>query len=138
MAVPREAFLILGGFDESFAFAHEDREFGARWADHGFASAWTPGAVVVHRHELSLRSFLRQHFRYGRGTIDFRRARSTAPERKVRFETLRFHLGLVAAPLVRDRGRRSLLLAGLLLSSQAAYLAGVLARAATIWRRPAG
>ncbi|MGZ9005506.1 MAG: glycosyltransferase [Burkholderiales bacterium] len=138
VAIPREAFLRTGGFDEAFSFGHEDREFGVRWADHGLNSAWIPGVVVVHRHKLTLRSFLRQQFRYGAGAIDFRssRGRASVPK-KVRFEGLRFHLGLAAEPFRHHAGMRSLQLATLLVSAQAAYVAGVVVRAATVRRRPA-
>ena len=134
LAVPRETFLRLGGFNESFSFAHEDREFGVRWAGHGLHSAWAPDAMVIHRHELTLRNFLRQHFRYGAGAIEFRAARRRVEvPRRVRFEGLQFHFGLVAAPFAQGRGWRSVQLAALLASAQAAYLAGVLTRAAT-WK----
>ena len=127
LGVPRDVFLTLGGFNESFRFAHEDREFGARWAGHGLPSVWLPGAIVVHRHELTLRSFLRQQFRYGAGAIDFRAARRQVQVLStVRFEGLRFHFGLVAAPF-RQHGERRLQLAALLISAQAAYAAGVVA-----------
>jgi hypothetical protein len=138
LAVPREAFLKIGGFNESFPFAHEDREFGARWADHGLLMAWTPGAGVVHQHELTLLMFLRQHFRYGVGAIDFRAARQAQVRPRVRFEGLRFHFGLVAAPFTQHREGRSLQLAALLVSAQAVYLAGVLAGGVTLRRRRTG
>jgi GT2 family glycosyltransferase len=127
LAVPREAFLNIGGFNESFRFAHEDREFGARWADHGMLSAWTPGAIVAHRHEFTLQSFVRQQFRYGVGAVTFHAARrSSQARRRFRFEGLRFHLGLVAAPFKHRKWARSLKLAAMLVTAQGAYLAGVL------------
>jgi glycosyltransferase involved in cell wall biosynthesis len=132
LAVPREAFLRIGGFNTAFAFAHEDREFGARWADHGMRRAWMPDAVVRHRHELDLRSFLRQHFRYGAGAVDFLAARRRASARAgIRFEGLRFHLGLLAVPFKHHAAFRGLLLVALLASAQAAYLGGILVETAT-------
>jgi len=129
LTVPREAFLGSGGFNESFSFAQEDREFGARWRDAGFVMEWVPDAVVVHLHKLSLRTFMRQQFLYGTGAGDFHAARSEAPVRSgTRFEGLRFHFGLVLAPFSRSRDVRSPLLAALLVASQMAYLAGVLMR----------
>ncbi len=127
LAVPRKRFLEMGGFNESFRFAQEDREFGARWAERGLLRAWTPAAVVVHRNELTLFSFLRQQFRYGSGAVAFHTARGRAQARQsAGFEGLRFHLGLVAAPF-KHHQRRSLELAVMLVSAQATYLAGVLA-----------
>jgi len=73
-----------------------------------------------------IRTFLRQQFRYGAGAIDFRAARRRAQVRStVRFEGLRFHLGLVAAPF-RQHGERRLQLAALLISAQAVYASGSL------------
>ena len=139
LAVPRAVFLKIGGFDETFRVAQEEREFAMRWADHGFASAWMPGAVVVHRHELTLLSFLRQQFRYGMGAIDFRAVRSKcALPQSVRFEGLRFHFGLIAKPFTDGFGVRSLQLAALLIAAQAAYAAGVMFRSVTIRRQPVG
>jgi GT2 family glycosyltransferase len=135
LAVSREEFLTIGGFNESFPFAQEDREFGARWADHARVSRWVPRAIIVHRHRLTFRTFLRQQFLYGAGAVHFRAARREAQVRQaLRFEGLRFHLGLVAAPFQQQGGRR-LRLAALLISAQAAYAAGVLAGGASMRRR---
>jgi glycosyltransferase involved in cell wall biosynthesis len=74
LVVPREDFLRLGGFDERFRTA-EDREFCDRWQlDAGGFTYW-PEAVVSHHSSLTLRSFARQHFAYGRGAWHFHRIR---------------------------------------------------------------
>ena len=139
LAAPRDVFLKIGGFDESLRVAQEERELAARWADHDLASAWMPRAVVVHNHELTLFTFLRQQFRYGIGAIDFRAMRRQgALPQSVRFEGLRFHFGLIVKPFTDGFGVRSLQLATLLLLAQAAYAAGVMFRAVTIQRKPAG
>lgn len=139
LAVLRERFLEIGGFDEALRVAHEERELAARWADRGGASAWIREAVVVHRHELTLFSFLRQQYRYGTGAIGFRYARSRSPDaRSVRFEGLRFHFGLIAKSFAHASGARSLHLAALLAAAQAAYAAGVIVGAATGGRCAAG
>jgi GT2 family glycosyltransferase len=136
MAVPREAFLQIGGFNEALPFAHEDREFGATWADHEFPVCWLPSAVVVHNHRLTLRTFLRQHFRYGAGAIEYRMARRQSPVRKkVPFAGLRFHLGFVLAPFAHGGGSRSLPLAALLVCAQVAYFAGAVFRSSSTWKR---
>ena len=137
LAVPREALLRIGGFSESIAFAGEDRELGARWSDHGLIRLWCPKAVVLHRNPLTLGGFLRQHFRYGAGAVEYRAARRrNTVHRRFRFEGVRFHFGLVAWPLTHSRGVRALQLAGLLLSAQAGYLAGFVIRAVTARGRP--
>lgn len=74
-AVPRAAFLEVGGFDPSFPIAAgEDREFCARWIRGGYRLVTEDGAVVYHRHWLTLSGFWRQQFGYGRGAYRFHRA----------------------------------------------------------------
>ena len=72
LAVPAEGFRSIGGFDPTFVTA-EDRDFCARWAAHGRRIAYDPDAIVDHRHALTLRSYCRLYFGYGRGAMRFRR-----------------------------------------------------------------
>lgn len=77
LAMARGTFERLDGFDASFRFAAgEDRDLCDRCLAHGVELVHAPEAVVDHFHELSLGSFLRQHFRYGRAACLFRRAKS--------------------------------------------------------------
>ncbi|HEV8525778.1 MAG TPA: glycosyltransferase [Terriglobales bacterium] len=73
LAVPAEHFRQLGGFDPSFTTS-EDRDFCDRWLRRGLRMAYAPQAVVHHAHVLTLSSFCRQHFHYGRGAFRFHRA----------------------------------------------------------------
>lgn len=75
IGVQRAAFLEVGGFDESFILAGEDREFCDRWHAAGRPSLREPRAHVRHFHDLGLGSFLRQHFTYGVWGQNFRRVR---------------------------------------------------------------
>lgn len=76
IAMGRDRFLELGGFDSSFpSAAGEDRDFCDRWSAEGWPSVRVPEAVVDHRHDLSPRAFVRQHFNYGRGGRVFRKVR---------------------------------------------------------------
>jgi glycosyltransferase involved in cell wall biosynthesis len=75
MAVWREAFLAIGGFDETFRPASEDRELCDRWLWLGRRILWVDGAHVEHDNALTLIGFLRQHFSYGRGAFRFHRRR---------------------------------------------------------------
>lgn len=76
-AVSRELFVTCGGFDETFPLAGgEDREFSDRLAHDGIKFIHEPTAVVDHCHHLTLRSFLRQNFRYGRGANHYHCARA--------------------------------------------------------------
>ncbi len=77
VAVPRDDFLALGGFDvDGFPFASEDRDLCDRWRASGRGLRYGTGAVVRHAHDLDLRGFVRQHVAYGRGAARYhRRAR---------------------------------------------------------------
>jgi len=66
-------------FDASFPdAAGEDREWCARIGAAGSPPGYEPRAVVRHRPRLTAGSFLRQHFRYGRGGARFRAATRAA------------------------------------------------------------
>jgi GT2 family glycosyltransferase len=75
MAVPRERFLKIGGFDPRFRTA-EDRELCDRWRHEGFSLSYAPDAAVRHSHDLGLSTFLHQHFSYGRGALHYHRIRA--------------------------------------------------------------
>lgn len=66
-------FHELGGFDESYRFASEDRDFCSRWRAAGWPMVYEPAAAIQHKHPLTLRSYCRQHFAYGQGAVHFRR-----------------------------------------------------------------
>jgi glycosyltransferase involved in cell wall biosynthesis len=60
-------------FDERYrAAAGEDRDWCARLAAAGYVLRAEPGAELVHRPSETLRAFLRQQVRYGRGAYRFR------------------------------------------------------------------
>ena len=68
MAVRREAFLAVGGFDPAIPGpGSEEIDFCWRVQEAGFRFAYEPGAVVAYRFRTGLRPFVRQQFRYGRG-----------------------------------------------------------------------
>jgi GT2 family glycosyltransferase len=123
IAVAREHFLAIGGFDTTFPFsAGEDRELCDRWSAQGRPSVSVPDAVVRHAHELSARGFLRQHFTYGRGAVAFRRVREETG-RPVRVDPAFYARSLGYA---LDGGVRGLGRAGLTVAAHAAYAAGLL------------
>lgn len=77
LIVPKQDFEALGGFDEGFRrAAAEDREFGYRWIAEGRPLVFLPTILLYHSHQLSLPSFLRQHFNYGRGALRYWKLRS--------------------------------------------------------------
>ncbi|MFN7921606.1 MAG: glycosyltransferase [Bryobacteraceae bacterium] len=71
LAVERERFRALGGFDPAFRIASEDRDLCDRWRWRGGRIAYAPNAIVEHRHDLDLSGFLRQHYAYGRGAAQY-------------------------------------------------------------------
>ncbi|MGQ0640602.1 MAG: glycosyltransferase family 2 protein [Gemmatimonadaceae bacterium] len=71
LAVSRDAVVRVGGFDEGFDVASEDRDLCARWHESGHPLVYAADALVAHAHHLTLRRFWTQHFRYGRGAWRF-------------------------------------------------------------------
>ena len=123
IAVAREAFLAVGGFDTTFPFsAGEDRELCDRWSAQGRPSVSVPDAVVRHAHDLSARGFLRQHFTYGRGAVAFRRVRAETG-RPVRVDPAFYLRSLQHA--LDGGGVRGVERAGLTAAAHAAYAAGL-------------
>lgn len=92
VAAPADRFREMGGLDETFRVS-EDREFCDRWRHRGYPLTYEHRALVVHRHPLTLRSFWRQHFQYGRGAARFHRARGARRSGSLQ-EHLGFHLRL--------------------------------------------
>ena len=101
-------------FDESYReAAAEDRDWCARLVASGHTLRPQPSAVVHHRAELTLASFLRRQVRYGRGAYRYRRTTHR------RLEPGRFYLALLRRGFERGFG------AGLLVSlAQLATAAG--------------
>jgi GT2 family glycosyltransferase len=92
LAVPRDAFRELGGFDaERFPGASEDRDLCDRWLASGRTLRYAPAAVVRHAHELDLGGFVRQHVAYGRGAACYQRARTERGSGRMR-DDVSFHL----------------------------------------------
>ena len=98
LAAPRIRFLEVGGFDERFPYAHEDREFCERWMAHGFEMRSVPAAVTWHSHAFTRRSFCRQHFRYGEGAVEYHQIRNSAGPAWPLATRLRFYFSLVGYP----------------------------------------
>lgn len=126
MAVSREVFASVGGFDEGFPLASgEDRELCDRWLNSGFGLHYVSEARVLHRHELNLRRFWRQHFNYGTGAWRFRTCRRLRDSRGPGIEPPSFYLDLLGYAHRQKLPRRSAI-SLLLLLSQFASAAGFL------------
>jgi GT2 family glycosyltransferase len=124
LALPAERFRAVGGFDATLRRASEDRELCDRWLSHGYGMVYAPEALVYHAHALTLRTFWRQHFNYGRGAFYFHWARARRGQTRVRVEPLTFYLSLLRYPSLQVQNRQALLLAALLMVAQVANAAG--------------
>lgn len=126
MAAPAEMLRSLGGFDETFRIASEDRDLCERWLAVNRRMLYVPDAVVRHCRPLDFGSFLRQHFRYGRGAALFHQERVRRASSRLRDHT-RMYAGWYSwflRPWREASGLRAAGLQLLLLSWQAANLAG--------------
>jgi glycosyltransferase involved in cell wall biosynthesis len=129
LAMSAETFEALGGFHTGFPdAAAEDRELADRVVRSGRGLVYEPRAVVRHRQRLTGRTFLRQHYGYGRGAYRLLRVRRAAGDRMI-FEPPRFYAQLLAAPLSKPGGREGLLLGALVVLSQLAHTAGFVSEA---------
>lgn len=125
LAVPRDGFLRIGGFNTLFErAAGEDRDFGDLWMRHGAKAIFAAEAIVSHCHSLTLRTFFRQHFNYGRGAYTFHRLRAQRGAGRIEVEPLRFYAGLIGYPLGVDQPAQTIILASLMLVSQLANMSG--------------
>jgi len=103
MALLRSKFSSLGGFDESFIIAAaEDRDFSSRWQESNQKMFYTETAIVRHSHNLTWKSFLRQHFNYGRGAFRFYSLRKIRRKQKAKIEPLRFYTKMFYFPFLNN------------------------------------
>lgn len=124
-AMPRLLYQQLEGFDTSFPLAAgEDREFCDRWRHHGFAMYYAPAMQVYHSHTLTLTSFWRQHFNYGRGAFCFHQVRAKRDAQPIEVEPLSFYFNLLTYPFTQSSSQPSLLVSCLIFLSQVANVLG--------------
>jgi len=125
IAVSAEAFRTLGGFDPEYPVAAaEDRDLCDRWQFCGYKMIYAPEAIVYHRHHLSPKTFLKQHFGYGRGASRFHQGRSSRSSKSLRLEPPSFYFKLILYPFLKGKSKRPLFIAALLFLSQMSNAAG--------------
>jgi glycosyltransferase involved in cell wall biosynthesis len=125
LALPADLFRAIEGFDTNFLYAAgEDREFCDRWLHHGYGMSYAPEVVVRHSHFLRFQTFCKQHFNYGRAALYFHQLRAKRGQRHIKVEPLRFYLNLLRYPFLHSQPGKSILVAMLLLLSQAVNAAG--------------
>ena len=122
MALMADRFRAVDGFNRSFTTS-EDRELCDRWLRHGYRMTYAPTAIVYHAHSLSLHGLWRQHFGYGRGAWRFHRMRKQCGGGPLRPDR-EFYQRLAMAPFAQKPGRRTMIMAGLILTAQIANCAG--------------
>ncbi len=69
LMVEREVFLRIGGFDPRL-YPNEENEFLNRLNAEGHPSYYTPDAAVRKARKYTLRSYISENFRYGRGRME--------------------------------------------------------------------
>jgi GT2 family glycosyltransferase len=128
LALAADRFHEIGGFDATLA-TYEDRDLCNRWVHRGWPMSYAPDAVVQHFHALTLRTFCRQHYHYGRGARHFDRLRARRGTDRVRIDRRRpdprFYRQLVGR-VRAERGHRRTLLLALLVLAQGANAVGFL------------
>jgi hypothetical protein len=92
---------------------------------------------VSHAHPLTLGTFCRQQFQYGRGSRRFHRVRASRGSGRIEVEPVSFYVKLIRYPLSRPGARDKVRLAALLGLSQIANAAGFLLPGGRQVERPA-
>ncbi len=87
LALSKEVFVAVRGFDTQLRPAYEDREFCNRLVRHSIRMVYAPEARIRHNRLPTLSSFVRQHFGYGRGACLYYRL-DACPRRPERFHLL--------------------------------------------------
>jgi GT2 family glycosyltransferase len=137
IAVASARFRKLGGFDSRFPLAAgEDRDFCYRWLQSGGLLTRIPEAVVTHAHCLSLASFMRQHFNYGRGAATYDSLRIQQFSERLRLQPFSFYTNMLGLPWRTETGWSAAVGSLLLLLSQAANAAGFVYQATQQSTRP--
>lgn len=131
LAVPAELFRSIGGFNEIFSLGGEDRELCYRWTHLGFKMIYALEIQVDHLHNMSFRSFLRQHFKYGVGAFKFRKIAAELDKESKRIENPTFYLGLLRYALLQACRQPPIRLGLLIVFSQFATLLGYLSE---LWK----
>ncbi len=125
IALAKDRFHQIGGFDISFPLAAaEDREFCDRWLHKGNKMIYAPEIIVYHAHKLTLSTFCRQHFNYGRGAFCFHKTRIKRTNGRIKIEPITFYLNLLLYPLRQKSSPVGILVSILFLISQLANVCG--------------
>jgi len=123
--MPKSLFNEIGGYNVDYLdAAAEDREFCERWIRLGHRMVHVPEVRMLHAHRMTLRSYWRQQFAYGRGSYRFHRQCSGDERGKSGREPVGFYLKLLIYPFSVLKGWRAFTVFLLFVVSQAAIAAG--------------
>jgi GT2 family glycosyltransferase len=132
LALARDVFDELGGFDPSFTWAGgEDRDLSARSRSLGHPLVYEPGALVRHAHPLDLGGLARQYAAYGRGARLLGTGGRDAPDGSPRVRSAGFYAGMLRASFRRLPPRRAAVVALLVALTQLATAVGYAAGSRT-------
>jgi len=125
-AMPAIGFRAIGGFDERFpaGVGSDDREFCDRWIHFGRPLVYAPEIRIYHSYVHTLRGFMRQHFKNGRGAWHFQRILAKRNRRGEVEPLFVFYANLLLYPLRRKSGCMTPVLVFLLIVAQAANVVG--------------
>ena len=130
MALSARDFHRIGGFDQTFPLAAaEDREFCDRWRASGYLLIYAPEVKVYHAHDLTLKSFWRQQFNYGRGAFHYYQTQTCKEPQPSQRQPWVFYLRLLTYPLQSWGLPKALLITALFWVSQIAVVMGRLTEA---------
>jgi GT2 family glycosyltransferase len=125
LAFPAEQFRAIGGLDLTWTISGgEDRDLCERWLRQGYQLVYAPQVIMHHSHHLTLRSFMRQHFHYGRGAFRYHRVETYGHNEKVGMEPLSFYVRLPCFAFSQVPFTQAVPVAALLILSQVATVAG--------------
>ena len=139
-AMPAAGFRAIGGFDDLFppGVGADDRELCDRWIDFGHPLIYAPEVRIYHPYVYTLRGFMGQHFKNGRGAWYFRRIRAKR-NRRVEVEPLHaFYRKLLLYPLEQKCGRKTPLFVFLLIVAQIANVSGFFCEKLLHWKEIPG
>lgn len=124
LALPADGLRALGGFNTTFTIAaSEDRELCGCWLACSYRMIYAPEVLVYHAHELTWRTFWRQHFNYGRGAFLLQQVRTRHGWDHFKHDP-RYYLYLLRSPLSKAREKKKLRLVVALGITQVANAAG--------------
>jgi GT2 family glycosyltransferase len=99
LIIPRPIYDRLEGFDLEFTdAAAEDRDFCDRLVYYKYIIKYRPQVVIHHHHQMNLKSYWRQHFRYGYSAHLYQQKRRQRSKERQALEPLRFYINLLLFP----------------------------------------